>query len=81
MGYGNAAVLRGLSLVVRPGQVLALAGRNGAGKTTLLRGLARLLRPQQGAVLLGGSDLWRLSERDTARRWAWCPRAKPPRGR
>ena len=76
LGYGNAAVLRGLSLVVRPGQVLALAGPNGAGKTTLLRGLARLLRPQQGAVLLGGSDLWRLSERDTARRLGLVPQSE-----
>ena len=67
LGYRSDPVLDGLSLTVHPGRVLALAGPNGAGKTTLLRGLARLLRPRSGAVLLDGRDLWRLSERDTAR--------------
>lgn len=73
LGYRNGAVLHRLRLSVRPGRVLALAGPNGAGKTTLLRGLARLLRPRQGAVLLDGRDVWRLSERDVARRLGLVP--------
>lgn len=73
LGYGGRAVLHDLSLTVRPRRVLALAGPNGAGKTTLLRGLARLLRPQRGAVIVNGRDLWRLSERDAARRLGLVP--------
>lgn len=73
VGYRGAAVLRELRLAARPGCVLALAGPNGAGKTTLLRALARLLRPRRGAVLLDGRDMWRLSERDVARRLGLVP--------
>ncbi len=42
------------SLVVRPGEVVALAGPSGAGKTTLLQAIAGLLRPDEGQVWVGG---------------------------
>jgi|YNPBryantNP2012_1023418.scaffolds.fasta_scaffold00890_13 iron complex transport system ATP-binding protein len=73
LGYHHGIVLHNLHLSVRSGRVLALAGPNGAGKTTLLRSLARLLRPRQGIVLLDGRDVWRFSERDTARRLGLVP--------
>ena len=50
--------LRGLSLRVEAGQVLALIGPNGAGKSTALRILATLLRPDGGRVLWDGRDAW-----------------------
>lgn len=56
-GYGRSRVLHGIDLEVRPGQVVALLGRNGMGKTTLLRVLMGLLRPTRGKVLLDGGDL------------------------
>ncbi len=73
LGYRHTTVLHNLCLAVQPGRVLTLAGPNGAGKTTLLRALARLLRPRQGTVLLDGSDIWQLSERDAARRLGLVP--------
>ncbi|QHK18867.1 ATP-binding cassette domain-containing protein [Pseudarthrobacter psychrotolerans] len=50
-------VLHGLSLTVRPGEILAVAGSNGAGKSTLLRHLNGLLQPTAGSVLVNGRNI------------------------
>ena len=54
VGYGDVSVLRGLSMKVEPGQLVALIGANGAGKTTLLRTTSGLLRPSAGSIQLDG---------------------------
>jgi sulfate/thiosulfate transport system ATP-binding protein len=54
--YGDAAALHGVSLDVRPGELLALLGPSGSGKTTLLRVIAGLEIPDRGRVLFGGED-------------------------
>src|ERR1700691_2625184 len=54
-GYGNVPVLREVNLVVRPGEVVALLGANGAGKSTTLKALAGFLKPRGGKVILSGS--------------------------
>lgn len=61
--YGAGRVLRGVSLDIRPGEVLALVGPSGGGKSTLLRALNRLhdLNPAvrvAGRVLLDGEDVY-----------------------
>jgi ATP-binding cassette subfamily B protein len=53
-------VLDGLDLEIRPGEVLAVVGRNGAGKTTMLKVLAGLQQPTEGRVSVDGVDLNRL---------------------
>ena len=73
-GYGEAAVLRDVSLDVRPGEVVTLCGRNGAGKTTLLRCVMGLHRPSGGRVELDGRDLAGLPAHRRARLGlGWVP--------
>ncbi len=58
---GSGAVLRNLSLEIRPGETLAVVGPNGAGKSTLVKLLARLYDPDEGTILFDGTDLCRIS--------------------
>jgi len=55
-GYGEMQVLRGVSLVVRPAEIVAMVGGNGAGKTTLLRAISRLI-PSRGTIRFDGRPL------------------------
>jgi branched-chain amino acid transport system ATP-binding protein len=54
--YGPVQALRGLSLHVDEGEIVALLGANGAGKTTTLRTISGLLAPNRGSVMVGGID-------------------------
>jgi len=58
--HGQLVALRGLSLTVEPGQVVAVIGANGAGKSTLLETVAGLLHAERGRVVLDGLDVTRL---------------------
>jgi len=57
--YGEMAALRGVSLHVNEGEIVALLGSNGAGKTTTLRTISGLQRPRRGTVCFGGADITR----------------------
>jgi branched-chain amino acid transport system ATP-binding protein len=60
-GYGKSEILHDLTLEVRPGEVVALLGRNGVGKTTTLRTIAGALRPRSGRSLFNGVNITHLS--------------------
>ena len=70
-GYGGIPVLRGLDLVLREGEVVAMLGANGAGKTTGLMSIVGLLRPMGGNVSFAGRPV------RSTRRKTHCG---PPRG-
>ena len=72
-GYGEAPVVRGVSLEVPANGFVGIIGPNGSGKTTLLRLLAGTRRPQQGSVRLDGSPLGALTRTEIARRMAVVP--------
>ena len=55
--YGHVHALKGISLSVLPGEIVALIGANGAGKTTTLRTISGLLRPKQGDIRIAGQSL------------------------
>jgi heme exporter protein A len=54
---GDRHVLKGVSLTLRPGELLHVSGPNGTGKTTLLRVICGLLRPEQGQVSWLGQSI------------------------
>ena len=54
--YGRKKVLRDVSFVASPGEVVTIVGANGAGKTTLMRILATLQLPDSGTVMMDGVD-------------------------
>ena len=60
-GYGRAQILYGVGLELRRGEVVALLGRNGAGKSTTLKTLMGLVRPRQGQITLLGRRIDGLS--------------------
>jgi branched-chain amino acid transport system ATP-binding protein len=67
VAYGKVEAVRGVSLVMQPGQIVAVIGPNGAGKTTLLAAAAGLLR-WRGRVMYDGLDLARLDVEERVER-------------
>jgi branched-chain amino acid transport system ATP-binding protein len=59
--YGDSHILHGVSFSVRPGGVLALLGRNGAGKTTCISTVIGFLKPREGEIRLFGEPINGLS--------------------
>ena len=74
---GAVKVLNELSLVVEPGEMLALIGANGAGKSTVLRVAGGVLRPLSGEALLDDEPLSVLNPKERAKRIAVVPQEGP----
>jgi ABC-type cobalamin/Fe3+-siderophores transport system ATPase subunit len=77
-GYGEAAVLKGISLTVETGEVLCILGPNGTGKTTLFKSILGLLKLQAGSLKLDGKELSVLSRAQVARLIGYIPQAHQP---
>jgi branched-chain amino acid transport system ATP-binding protein len=61
VSYGAAPALWGVSLIVRPAELVCVVGPNGAGKTTLINTVAGLLRAREGSLRFDGQDITRLA--------------------
>src|ERR1700747_360917 len=57
LSYTGAPVVNGLSLTVRPGEILVLTGPSGCGKSTVLRALAGLLSPDGGRIVAADAEV------------------------
>jgi branched-chain amino acid transport system ATP-binding protein len=62
--YGASHVLHGVSFAVEPGEIVALVGRNGAGKTSIIRSIMGLMPRTTGAIRFNGEDISRLKAHD-----------------
>ncbi|PYM23067.1 MAG: ABC transporter ATP-binding protein [Candidatus Rokuibacteriota bacterium] len=72
--YGESHILHGVAFDVRPGEVVTLLGRNGAGKSTTLKAIMGIVRRRTGSVRLAGDELIALPSNVIARRGiAFCP--------
>src|ERR1700726_2452476 len=56
--YGDNPILKGVSMTLNPGEVVALLGASGSGKTTLLRSVAGLEQPSRGRITIGQAVLY-----------------------
>ncbi|MDQ0503257.1 ABC transporter ATP-binding protein [Xanthobacter agilis] len=76
-GYGQVAALRGISLTVARGQLVALVGANGAGKSTTLRAISGLVPARSGTILFDGQDVTRAGPQKMLRLGvAHCPEGR-----
>ena len=62
--YGRVRALRGVTINVDQGEVVALIGSNGAGKTTTLRTISGLMHPPAGTIRFDGKDISRMPAHD-----------------
>ncbi len=77
VNYGGIQALENVSMVIHPGEVVALIGANGAGKTTTLRTISRLITPRSGRILFEGRDISRLRPDQIVRMGiAQCPEGR-----
>ena len=65
--YGNLHVLQDINLEIAQGEVLSIVGASGAGKTTLLQIIGTLDRPDSGTILIDGTDVTKLGDRELSR--------------
>jgi branched-chain amino acid transport system ATP-binding protein len=63
-GYGHAKILNGVSIQIRPQQIVSVVGPNGAGKSTLMKAIFGLLRVTGGQIMLEGKDVTNMQPED-----------------
>ena len=76
-GYGQITALRGVTLSVKAGQLVALIGANGAGKSTTLRAISGLVPPRSGSMIFEGEDITSASPQKVLTKGiAHCPEGR-----
>ena len=65
--FGTLEVLKGISLDINKGEIVSIVGQSGAGKTTLLQIMGTLDKPDSGSVVINGTDVTRMKDRELSR--------------
>ena len=76
--YGEKEVLKDVSFLAQPGELLSVLGANGVGKSTLFRCILNLLPDYRGKIFLNGVESRTLPPRQLARQAAWIPQNTAP---
>ena len=66
-GYGGDPVIRNITVVAEPGEIVSLVGANGSGKSTFLKSLVGVVRVTAGTVIIGETDVTRKAPEEVAR--------------
>jgi branched-chain amino acid transport system ATP-binding protein len=75
--YGNFEAIKGISMSVEQGELVAIIGANGAGKTTLLRAICGLHKPKIGSILFRGIDITNLGPVEHVKEGiVYCPEGR-----
>ena len=70
--FGNLQVLRGIDLEIEKGEIVSIVGPSGAGKTTLLQIMGTLDMPDGGSVVIDGTQVNRMREKELSAISALC---------
>ena len=77
VSYGGIKAVRGVSIEVRPGELVSLIGSNGAGKTSLLKAISGLVETDQGSIFIDGKDIVGIAAHERVKMGiAHCPEAR-----
>jgi urea transport system ATP-binding protein len=75
--YGQSQVLHGIDFAVKPGEIVAVVGRNGMGKSTLMKSLIGVMPSRSGQIMVDGSDVAALqSHQRVAKGLAYVPQGR-----
>lgn len=74
---GDTLLVQDASLSIKPGELVAILGANGAGKTSLLRTLLGITKASNGSALLNGEDCFEMSPTKRARMVSYLPQRRP----
>ncbi len=77
-GYGKRIVVQGVSLKVKPGEIVCILGPNGVGKTTLFKSILGHIDLLGGQVLLDGKDIQKMTKQMVAQKIGYVPQAHTP---
>lgn len=75
-GYGKSSVLQNFNVCFEKGKFTSVIGTNGSGKSTLLKTIIGILTPDAGEVLIDGTSVSSIKNRDVAKRVAYLPQGK-----
>lgn len=77
VSYGGIKAVRGVSIELKPGELVSLIGSNGSGKTSLLKAISGLIEIDQGSIYIHGKDVRGISAHDRVKMGiAHCPEAR-----